>query len=125
MNAQDKDRLITLLRLNIDMLRLRGGIELPRDIAEKEIEMQSRWVEQLEQMPPREDFDRLVEFAAVQAIELRDNADRVDASTRYWRSLPPHLQDLVNAKQEELDGSPPINEPETENLSMNSTGDEV
>ncbi len=51
----------------------------------------------------RDDVKRLIEFVAIQGIELRDGADVVDRSTECWRSLPNHLQDAINTLTERLD----------------------
>lgn len=47
--------------------------------------------------------DQLAEYAATQALDLRDGGDCVCASTEAWRALPPGLQELVNHEQERLD----------------------
>lgn len=49
------------------------------------------------------DTDRLVEFAAIQALEIRDGGDCTDRSDDAWRSLPDHLQKRLNAAEEALD----------------------
>lgn len=46
---------------------------------------------------------RLIEFAAIQALDLRDFADNSDNSLECWRTLPEQLQTALNAKELELD----------------------
>lgn len=45
---------------------------------------------------PVSDFNRLLEFAAIQGIALRDGGDCVDECTEFWRALPDHLQERIN-----------------------------
>lgn len=47
MNKQDKERLINLLALNVNMLRLRAGVDLSNEAAGKEIEFMNRCIDQL------------------------------------------------------------------------------
>lgn len=46
---------------------------------------------------------RLIELAAIQALDLRDFANNTDNSLEYWRTLPEELQTAINAKEMELD----------------------
>lgn len=48
------------------------------------------------------DLGHMVNFAAVQGIDLLDN-HHADASMEAWRALPKHLQDFVIEKTEALE----------------------
>lgn len=74
------------------------------DKMERNYEAAMHRVSQLEN-----DIDRLVNFSAVQGLDLRDSSDCPDNSTEYWRYLPDHLQAAINSKAEELDTKEPIN----------------
>lgn len=51
-----------------------------------------------------DDYDRLVEFCAIQDIAIRDgNVDNIEPVYQGWRNLPIHIQGAVNAKAELID----------------------
>lgn len=52
---------------------------------------------------PWSDFNRLLEFAAIQGLALRDGDDPADECTDAWRMLPDHIQERINNITEAMD----------------------
>lgn len=49
------------------------------------------------------DLERLIDHCCYLGLDVRDYADNADRSTESFVSLPDHLQEMINAREEQLD----------------------